>query len=233
MMEDSLFSAKWYLTGEQKAHTYANRIYRQSSLSGPYISTMQRVSSLMLLAFMAVSLSGQSKPNRQGQRESCITALSTFAAEPNTFKPPTIPDDLTGVTMEYFASGCYGNCPAFKLRIQKDVALWEGHAYVKAKGKKQRKVSPEQFRVLVQAWLTGSVYAMRDDYCQPPCPDGTVMVITDVQDTSITLKTSGFTKTVSECYTTIDGKAQNPKPPEQYFRVSQELLRFAKSQGWL
>ena len=188
---------------------------------------------LFLLFFIAASLSGQSKQDWQIQKESCVTALSTFSANPDTVKAPDIPRDLNGVTLEYSKSGCYGRCPAFTLRIQKDIATWEGHAYVKAKGKKHRKISSEKLAAFIRSWVDGKLYAMRDEYCNPRCPDGTVTIITDVQESSITLETPSLTKTISECFTTIDGKAQNPKPPEEYFRVSRELTQFAKEQGWL
>ena len=74
---------------------------------------------------------------------------------------------------------------------------------------------------------------MRDDYCEPPCPDGTTVVITDVQDTSITLKTPSYSKQVFECFTTNDGKPENPKPPEGYFHLSHRLMQFAKSNHWM
>jgi hypothetical protein len=194
---------------------------------------MQGAISLVLFALFAGSALGQSQPKLESARDSCIKTLSSFAADPKTVKAPEIPGDLSGVALEYSASGCFGDCPAFRLRLQKDIATWEGIAYVKAKGKRQRKVSPEQLRALVQSWLNEDLYAMREDYCQPPCPDGSVVIITDTQETSISLKTASFTKKVWECFTTIDGKPENPKPPEQYYRLSRDLVRFAKAQGWM
>lgn len=77
------------------------------------------------------------------------------------------------------------------------------------------------------------MYAMRDDYCQPTCPDGTTTIITDVQDTSITLKSPSYSKRVFECFTTTDGKPDNPKPPQEYFELARHLAQFAKSNHWL
>jgi hypothetical protein len=84
-----------------------------------------------------------------------------------------------------------------------------------------------------QAWLDSKMYAMRDDYCQPTCPDGTTTIITDVQDTSITLKSPSYSKQVFECYTTTDGKPDNPKPPQEYFELARRLVQLAKSNHWL
>ena len=77
------------------------------------------------------------------------------------------------------------------------------------------------------------MYAMRDDYCQPTCPDGTSTIITDVQETSIILSAPGYSKKAFECFTTIDGKPETPKPPEQYFLFSHQLVQVAKSKHWL
>ena len=143
------------------------------------------------------------------------------------------PTDMTGVTLEYFASGCYGNCPAFTLTINKETAVFEGRAYVRAKGKRTAKLSSQQFETLLHAWYDGSFYAMRDDYCFARCPDGTVIIVTDIAESSITLTTPAFKKRVYECFSTVNGQPQTPKPPEQYFQLSRQLWAFAKAQHWL
>jgi hypothetical protein len=182
---------------------------------------------------LTATTSGQSKPDWQARREACITALSSFAVDPSVAKPPQMPDDLEGMSIEYVASGCFGSCPAFTLHLDKNRVAWEGHAFVRKKGKAERKISDRQFADIAQAWLDAKMYAMRDDYCQPTCPDGTSTVITDVQDTSITLKAPTYTKRVLECFTTIDGKPKTPKAPAQYFQLSRQLVQIAKSNNWL
>jgi Domain of unknown function (DUF6438) len=200
----------------------------------PYsCSIMKRVASLVLAAVLTATMSGQSKPDWQAKRESCVEALSSFSVDPSATEPPPLPNGLEGVTLEYFSSGCYGNCPAFKLRFEKNRATWEGHAFVKKKGKAERKIPDQLFGKLVRAWLDAKMYAMRDDYCTPTCPDGTSTVVTDVEETSINLSAPSYSKKVFECFTTIDRKPQTPKPPDQYFQLSRQLLEFAKSNRWL
>jgi hypothetical protein len=126
-----------------------------------------------------------------------------------------------------------GTCPSFALRIEKNKASWEGRAFVRKKGKAERQISDREFSEIVHAWLDAKMYAMRDDYCEPTCPDGTATIITDVQDTSIVLKTPSYSKKVLECFTTTNGKPDNPKPPEEYFQLSRRLVQFAKSNHWL
>jgi hypothetical protein len=195
-------------------------------------SAMWRIVAVGLVGVLTATISGQSKPDWQTRRETCITALSSFAVDPTGTKPD-LPDDLEGVTIEYVSSGCYGRCAAFTLRLEKNKAAWDGHAFVHKKGKAAKQISDRQFADLIHAWLDAKMYAMRDDYCQPTCPDGTSTIITDVQETSITLRAPAYSKKVLECFTTIDGKPETPKPPEQYFQFSRQLVQLAKSKHWL
>ncbi len=191
---------------------------------------------LALVAIAGLASLGQSKPDRQERRDVvdvCLASLSGFPKDALAASPPPYPSDLTGVTLKYFASGCYGRCPAFTLTIQKDAAIFEGHAYVRAKGKRRAKISPKQFESFLRAWFDGRFFAMRDDYCSVTCPDGTVIVVTDIPESSITLKTPAFTKQVYQCFATSDGKPHTPKPPDQYFDLSRQLQAFAQAQHWL
>ena len=194
---------------------------------------MRQSLSVALITALTLTISGQSQSDWQVHREACIATLSSFAADASVAKPPNLTSDLHGVRIEYSASGCLGRCPAFMLRIEGNKALWDGHSFVRKKGKAEKQISDQQFSEIVYAWLDAKMYAMRDDYCQPTCPDGTSVIITDVQETSITLKAASYSKTVLECFTTVDGKPENPKPPEQYFELSHHLLQLAKSNHWL
>lgn len=194
---------------------------------------MRRIVSVSLIAVLTSAISGQSQHDRRAQHEACIISLSSFAVDPKLTKPPDLPDDLQGVSIEYFESGCLGSCPSFTLRIEKNRAIWDGRAFVRKKGKAEKQISNGEFLAFVHAWLDSKMYAMRDDYCQPTCPDGTTTIITDVQDTSIALKSPSYSKQVFECFTTTDGKPDNPKPPQEYFQLARRLVQFAKSNHWL
>ena len=123
--------------------------------------------------------------------------------------------------------------PRIHSTISKETAVFEGRAYVLAKGKRTAKLSSRQFETFLHAWYDGNFYAMRDDYCDVHCPDGTVIFVTDIAGSSITLTTPTFKKRVYECFSTVNHQPQTPKPPEQYFQLSQRLLAFANSQHWL
>jgi len=188
---------------------------------------------LALVVLAVLPISGQSKPDSQkGQerRDACIATLSSFAVDPSNAKQPQFPDDLDGVTLEYSSSGCLGTCPAFTIRIENNRAVWEGHAFVRKKKKVERRISPEVLRGFMRAWLGDSFYAMRDEYCNPTCPDGTMILSTDLNETSISVKAPSYGKTVSQCSVRANIE---PKPPDQYFRLSNDLMKFAKSNGWL
>lgn len=189
--------------------------------------------SLALAALAIVPALAQSQPDWQkGQerRAACIATLSSFAVDPSMAKQPQFPDDLDGVTLEYSSSGCYGNCPAFKMRIENNRAVWEGRDFVRKKKRVEKRISPEVLRSFVRAWLDDSLYAMRDRYCNPTCPDGTNIMATDLNETSISLKAPSYAKTVSQC--SVKANIE-PRPPDQYFRLSHDLMGFAKANGWL
>jgi hypothetical protein len=175
----------------------------------------------------------QTSEKNKNTLDACITLLSGFPRDVPESPTPQYPTDTTDVTLEYFASGCYGACPAFTLRISNRTAVFEGHDYVRAKGKRTAKLSPQEFETLLHAWYDGKFYAMRDDYCTARCPDGVVHIVTDIADSSITLTTPTFKKRVYECFFTMNNQPQTPKPPEQYFQLSQQLLALAKSHRWL
>ena len=166
-------------------------------------------------------------------RDACIASLSGFPKDAPQPPKPLVPVDTTGVTLQYFASGCYGNCPAFTLTITEGTALFEGHDHVRAKGKRTAKLSSQQFETLLKAWYDGNFYAMREDYCAVGCPDGTEIVVSDVAASSITLTTPTFKKRVYECFAAVNNHPQTPKPPEQYFQLSRQLWAFAKDRHWL
>jgi Domain of unknown function (DUF6438) len=187
------------------------------------------VVSLIIFAILGLQVPDAS----QDARDACVALLSGFPKDAPAPSKPEYPTDTTDFTLQYFASGCYGNCPAFTLTITKETVVFEGHAHVRAKGKRTAKLSSQQFETLLHAWYDGNFYAMRDDYCSARCPDGTVTVVTDIAESSITLTTPNFKKRVYECFFTMNNKAQTPKPPEQYFQLSHQLWAFAKSHRWL
>jgi hypothetical protein len=182
---------------------------------------------------VSANLGKQSPDGRRDAREECIASLSGFPKDVPLPPKPPFPTDLTGVTLVYFASGCLGECPAFTLTISKDIARFDGQAFVRAKGKRTAKLNQQQFETFLHAWYDGNFYAMRESYCDIKCPDGTMIVVTDIPESSITLITPTYTKRVYECFTTVDNKPETPKPPEQYFELSRQLRAFAKAQLWL
>ena len=181
-----------------------------------------------------LSTFGQSsQKSHQDAQDECISSLSGFPTESEPPPKPSYPVELGDITLEYFASGCYGNCPAFTLTISKNLARFKGRAFVKANGKHQAKLSQQQFETFLRAWYDGDFYRMRDDYCAFNCPDGSTTIITDIPESSIKLSTPAFTKRVYECFSPVNHQRRNPEPPEQYFELARQLRNFAKAQNWL
>jgi hypothetical protein len=191
-------------------------------------ATFGAVSLIILSGF------GQSSPEvRREARNECIASLSGFPKDAALLPKPQYLINPMGVTLEYSTSGCYGTCPAFTLSISKDTARFDGHAFVRAKGKRTAKLSQQQFETFLHAWYDGNFYSMRDNYCDVRCPDGTLIIVTDIAESSMTLTTPTLTKRVYECFSTLNNQPQTPKPPEQYFELSRQLRAFAKAKHWL
>jgi len=45
------------------------------------------------------------------------------------------------------------------------------------------------------------------------------IIVTDIPESSITLKTPEFTKRVYQCFSTTDAEPTTPKPPQEYFEL--------------
>ena len=159
--------------------------------------------------------------------------LSGFPSQQSNAEPPQYPTTLDGVTIEYFESGCYGTCPSFSLRITKAFANWEGYAHVRVKGKRKARITEQQFETLLRAWYDGKFFAMRENYCNAVCPNGTALTSSDLPESSINLDTPEFNKGTYQCYASVDHKPLTPKPPDQYFDLVKQMRAFAKQKKWL
>ena len=103
---------------------------------------MLRAVSLIILVTFGLHVPG----TRQDTQDACVALLSGFPKDVPAPPKPQYPPEKTDITLEYFASGCYGNCPAFNLTISKDTAVFEGHAHVRAKGKEKGETQSARVR---------------------------------------------------------------------------------------
>ena len=115
------------------------------------------------------------------------------------------------------------------MRIEKGRAVWEGHAFVRKKKRIVKVISPEVLNRLLRAWLDDGLYAMRDEYCNPKCPDGILIVVTDLNETEISLTTPSYTKKVSQC--AVNSPIE-PRPPDQYYDLAKKMREFARANKW-
>jgi hypothetical protein len=188
----------------------------------------------LLLMVAICTPSGQSqRRERQKRVDACIESLSTFATDPGAATPPSLPSDLKDVTLTYFESGCYGSCPTFTMTLSQNEVQFNGHAFVKAEGRRRAKIKPQQFELLVHSWYDGKFFAMRDNYCGAECPNGTVVIVTDIPESAITLKTAQFKNVVNQCFVKRNGRPIMPRPPDQFFKLAGELRALARANGWL
>ena len=201
---------------------------------------MYRMRSIGLLlvsaAILQASMSGPKTPRTEPAEdpmEACITKLSGFPGQLSNVEVPPYPANLDQVRLEYFESGCLGNCPVFTLTITKDAATFEGRSHVRAKGKRRAKITQQRFEDFLHAWYNARFFAMRDDYCSIQCPNGLTSVVLDTRESTITLKGPAYEKSVYQCFEAIGNKPLIPRPPDQYFEFTKMLRDFAKQKKWL
>ena len=134
----------------------------------PYTSRMRSVSTAIGAVSLIIfaNLAQQGPVAHHETRDACIASLSGFPKDTLAPPKPQYPAEMTGVRLEYFASGCYGKCPAFTLTIAKGIATFDGHAYVRAKGKRTTKLnSQRKFLRHARRLLFCPLLRRNCDYC--------------------------------------------------------------------
>jgi hypothetical protein len=197
---------------------------------GDYMTIMRRLGLLVLL--IAAAAYAQDKVSAQDSWDKCIADLSGYP--PDTVVPQaTYPSQLDGVSLQYVETGCFGACPVFQLVLRQESVQFKGLKYVRVKGNHKAALSKAEFERFLRKWFAARFYAMRDNYCSIKCPDGLERVVVDLRESSITLKTPDLSKEVYQCFATLNGKPETPKPPDEYFQLTQDLQTLAREHGWL
>ncbi|MGE0405226.1 MAG: DUF6438 domain-containing protein [Candidatus Korobacteraceae bacterium] len=169
----------------------------------------------------------------QASRERCIALLSSYKTNPESAVETPFPEDLSKVKLEFFATGCHGTCAAFTMTLTRGKVEFDGHNFVKAKGKRQAKLSDQEFDSFVRGWYEGKFTAMREDYCTAACPDGTVIIVNDLPGSGIIFNSPKINHEVYSCFGWRDSGPITPKPPGAFFDFFERAMSLAKSKGWL
>lgn len=96
------------------------------------------------------------------------------------------PDDF----VELSRSGCYGECPAYSVKVfEAGDVIWNGRFYVKVRGEKHSKITPEAAHSLFRRFLAPEFWALSADYSSG---------VTDSSTTTVEVRLGGKTKRVSD-----------------------------------
>jgi hypothetical protein len=76
---------------------------------------------------------------------------------------PTVrPDSKVDITLS--RSMCYGRCPVYKVSVSTRGIVFDGEAFVAAKGRHTDRVDPSAVRALAKKFVAADFYSMRDEY---------------------------------------------------------------------
>ncbi|OLE10728.1 MAG: hypothetical protein AUG89_11420 [Acidobacteria bacterium 13_1_20CM_4_56_7] len=119
---------------------------------------------------------------------SWIVMLAGLAASGQDLGNPSLfqPGDF----VELSRSGCYGECPAYSVRVFEDGdVIWNGKFYVKVRGEKHSRITQETARSLLRRFVAPEFWALNNLYSSG---------VTDNPTTTIEVRIGGKSKRVSD-----------------------------------
>lgn len=184
---------------------------------------------LMVAAIVTMWGSAQAQDSEKAHLR-CVQEFSGYDPALAHLALRGVPQDRSQIELTYAEQGCEGTCPIFDITARQGEITFEGKNYVKVTGIRNAKLSEADFSRLLSLWYANNFFAMRDEYCQLSCSDGSNSVFLDLRESSLTLKVNDETKSVHECW---DKSLTVPHAPQPYYGVQQKLWQIAKSHGWL
>ncbi len=76
--------------------------------------------------------------------------------------PAVRPDSKVDITLS--RSMCYGRCPVYRVSVSTRGIVFDGEAFVAAKGRQTDTVDPGAVRALAKKFVAADFYSMRDEY---------------------------------------------------------------------
>jgi hypothetical protein len=76
--------------------------------------------------------------------------------------PAVRPDSHVDITLS--RSMCYGRCPVYKVSVSTKGIVFDGEAFVAAKGRNTDTVDPSAVRALAKKFVAADFYSMRNEY---------------------------------------------------------------------
>lgn len=130
--------------------------------------------------------------------------------------PAITPNSKIVITLE--RGGCYGTCPAYSLTISTEGIVFDGRAFVVARGRHTDVVSPDEVRNLARKLVTADFYSMDSSY---------MASVTDNPTYVLSLTVDGHLKKVVDYVGAWEGM------PQVITELENEVDQFARSERWI
>lgn len=159
-----------------------------------------------------------------------IAVLSVVVSITNASGQKSDPDlnslsdaDLKTLTITFERTGCYGNCPAYRVTIHGDGKVtYVGTNYVKTKGQREGRIDAAALRALLGEFGRAKFLSLPEDYSGKNC---TCRQCTDMPAAITELKTANISHRVDHYY----GCACAPKA---LFELESSIDKAVNAEQW-
>ena len=153
----------------------------------------------------------------------CVAMSSAACAQgKSTIKttPPRLPTDLKGLRIQLVRTPCFGWCPDYSVSILGDgTVIYEGHRFVKIKGKRAGRVSIDAVQRLANRFVTSGYFVLGLSY--GACGSDLPTAVTSIE-------WPGVKKTVTDC-----GEVPVVNIPSVVIELEAAIDITANSQQWV
>jgi len=120
---------------------------------------------------------------------------------------------------------CYGSCPVYSLEIFADGrVVYEGADFVAVTGRQTSKISAEEVKDLIRAFLATHYFSLKKSYRTQKNPDGTYTEITDLPTTYTSFRYKGRFKSIEDYAFAPAKLSELEKKIDRAVNVNQWLL---------
>ena len=154
--------------------------------------------------------------------------LTLVGCNAQSLPSQSIPDD-TLITLQ--RSVCYGACPDYKLTISADgTVTFEGHQFVRVKGKAKKMISAEQLRQLIAEFEKAKYFSLNDKYETER--DGCPEVWTDNPWVVTSIRINGKSKSISHYHGCRENRG-NALYPKGLTELESKIDQIVGTKQWI
>jgi hypothetical protein len=127
---------------------------------------------------------------------------------------------------------CFGTCPSYKLTISANgTVVFEGHQYVKQKGRVKDHISEDKLRELISEFEKINYFSSRNKYEDEA--DGCPVTATDMSSAITGIRISGRTKVISHYLGCWEKDAHFKVYPRELFLLENKIDEIVGTKKWV